>query len=765
MSPEAGITSAARVRAPAITGRGIFCPLGNNIREFTQSLMTGRDAVGLIRRFCTAEFGDRYGALMGEAQMDALDKRYPGLERRIAMAVASGEEARADAALDRYDAHRIALVFGICVGNFRDDAHDGARGEAQHGNRLQDSVHEIARRLSIEGPALAVSTACSSSAHALGLAQCILENGFADAVMVGGTGDMPVEMFAGFHALGAMGTAPCAPYSMPAGLNLGEGAGCLVLERPDGQSPPHVHGFLLGYGSSLDAYNATAPDPRGMGVALAIKRALRDAGIAARDIGYVNSHGTGTVENDKSEWLGIRKGLGDDNVSIPVSSSKSFIGHTGAAAGILEAIITLVAMEEGVVPPTLHYTRPRRLAPPDPVFSPAPRPASYRNAISCNSAFGGANAAIVLGTNAPRNGVAARRRELCVLGTGTITPAGPDRLIETWTSANGNCLAGTGRPNAQSAGRGLRVSENDLSGIKNAVYDRSLDPVAKFSIAASVLALRDSGIGVDERTSTGIGIVGAVSRVPASSIREFGDSIKQRGLAGVSSRAFSRIVMNAALGSVARHLCVHGPCSNIASGDGAGLTAVASAAMMLDRDRDTSAMLALAMDELGGASAHKQGTPGHTRIEIEGAGCVVIGAAAGANPAGTSRIGGIGLAGPGCAAEAVRAALDGLAPAQIDAVFCGLDGTNETRAIFDEAVAGVWGRAGPAAGVFDCTPAVGYAEASSSMFAFILACLAQAGRLPESVQACGHGVAMFPNIVVLSVSPGSATCAILLNRR
>src|SRR5690606_31329502 len=148
-----------------------------------------------------------------------------------------------------------------------------------------------------------------------------------------------------------------------------------------------------GYGLSADAYHETSPDPTGSGVARAIRRALEDAGLGPEKIGYVNAHGTGTLANDASEWQALRTVFGELAEKLPVSSTKSFIGHAQGAAGILEIIATLLSLSRGVVPPTLNYTVRRKNAPADPVFSERPRSHACKLAVCTNSAFGGANAA------------------------------------------------------------------------------------------------------------------------------------------------------------------------------------------------------------------------------------------------------------------------------------------------------------------------------------------------------------------------------------
>lgn len=189
----------------------------------------------------------------------------------------------------------------------------------------------------------------------------LLEGNEVEAVIVGGADAYSLFTYAGFYALGAMSENPTSPFSKDIGVSFGEGAGCMVIEsaeraRKRGAS---IHGTLLGCGTSSDAYHVTSPHPSGAGLLRAMKLALSEADLAPASIDYINAHGTGTQDNDVTETLGIRSLYENDDRIPPVSSSKSFFGHTLGAAGVLEFIVSLLGMKEGFFPPTLNFTAPR----------------------------------------------------------------------------------------------------------------------------------------------------------------------------------------------------------------------------------------------------------------------------------------------------------------------------------------------------------------------------------------------------------------------
>ena len=233
----------------------------------------------------------------------------------------------------------------------------------------------------------------------------------------------------------------------------------------------HPIGEFMGYGLSADGFHDTTPDPSGSGMARAFAAALEDAGLAPETIDYVNAHGTGTAANDAAEWRAIERAFGGFADRLPVSSSKSFLGHTQGAAGALEAVVTLLAMAHNVVPPTINLAKPRPNSPTDPVAAPRPRSHVTRHAICANAGFGGVNAALVFG---PTDEVPRPRREMPrsigLTGTGMVQDdcqvrrfvpprraARHGRVRAPARRRDGQCLDGRRLPTAHT---GLRESRS-----------------------------------------------------------------------------------------------------------------------------------------------------------------------------------------------------------------------------------------------------------------------------------------------------------------
>ncbi len=241
------------------------------------------------------------------------------------------------------------------------------------------------------------SNACASGANAVGYAFHAVRAGQADLALCGGYDPLCEFVFAGFHSLQALTTELCRPFDRNrSGLAIGEGAGTLVLEawdRARARGAP-ILGEIMGYGESNDAFHMTRPDPEGKPAALAVRRALEDAGIAPEAVDYVNAHGTGTPFNDISEALALQAALGVHGRDVPVSSSKSMIGHLLGGAGAVEGILTVLALAEGWLPPNLNYETA------DPacalrIIQKATRADQLRVALSNSFGFGGANATLV----------------------------------------------------------------------------------------------------------------------------------------------------------------------------------------------------------------------------------------------------------------------------------------------------------------------------------------------------------------------------------
>lgn len=248
------------------------------------------------------------------------------------------------------------------------------------------------------GPRLSPSTACSSGAIALAIAAAWIRSGAVDVALAGGSDALARMTFTGFHALQALSSEPCRPFDRErCGLSLGEGAGVLVLESAEHaeRRGAAVLAELAGAGLSCDASHPTAPHGEARGAVLALQGALRDAGMTADQIDYVNAHGTGTVQNDPSETFALKQVLGPAAARVAVSSTKALIGHLLGAAGAVEAIATVLAITDGYAPPTLHLSEPDPACDLDYVPRRG-RSLAIAGALSNSYGFGGNNCTLVL---------------------------------------------------------------------------------------------------------------------------------------------------------------------------------------------------------------------------------------------------------------------------------------------------------------------------------------------------------------------------------
>ncbi|MBS7458758.1 beta-ketoacyl-[acyl-carrier-protein] synthase family protein [Coralloluteibacterium stylophorae] len=304
------------------------------------------------------------------------------------------------AARARLGAARVATVVGTSTSSIgaTEEAYRRLDAEARFPDELaRPIVHTphslgdfVQRALALEGPAVTVATACSSSAKVFAQAARLLDAGFADAAVVGGVDTLCGSVLYGFNALELVAAEPCRPFDAARrGLSLGEAAGFALLVRGD-VAPDAPR--LLGYGESSDAHHMSAPHPDGLGARLAMQAALDRAGLAAGDIDYLNLHGTATPANDRVEAAVVAALFPD---TLHASSTKGWTGHTLGAAGILEAVVALGAIEHGELPGTLGLETPDPVCGPQIRREPAARP--VRHAMSTSFGFGGNNCALVFG--------------------------------------------------------------------------------------------------------------------------------------------------------------------------------------------------------------------------------------------------------------------------------------------------------------------------------------------------------------------------------
>lgn len=402
-----------------ITGMGAITPLGNSIETLWESLAAGRSGAGPITRFDPAEMETKIAAEVKDfdptSVMDRKDARRSS--RCVHLAVGAAREAITAARLkiDEFIRDRVGVVIGTGIGgadilleNYDVMRERGPRrvspffGPAM----LPDTAAgQVAIEFGARGPNMAVVSACASGIDAIGQAADMIRRGMADIMIAGGSEAIihPVVV-AAFNVMRVLSTNNEHPTqaSRPFDANrdgflLGEGSGVLVLERlEDAQRrDAPIIAEVAGYGTAADAYHLAAPPEDGNGIYRAMRMALCDASVDPAEINYINPHGTGTQVNDKIETLAVKRVFGEWAKNIPMSSTKSMMGHLMGAAGAVEAIICLLAMKAGMVPPTINLETPDPDCDLDYVPNIA-RPADIAIALSNSIGLGGHNASLVL---------------------------------------------------------------------------------------------------------------------------------------------------------------------------------------------------------------------------------------------------------------------------------------------------------------------------------------------------------------------------------
>ena len=394
------------MRRVGITGIGAICALGHDAAAIWAAARAGacgiRPIGNIPRTRLTATLAAEVEGFDATAHFDR--KRLPMLDRAARLALVAAREAMAMARLPEYAPARAGAVLGAAIGQETfDDAYRSFYGEGV--NRVPPltvprampsaPASAVSMEFGLRGPSFSIASACASATHAIGQAFHMVRSGMLDvAVTGGGDASVVVGVLKGWEALRVLSTDACRPFSRDrSGLVIGEGAAILVLEPLDAARArgAEVLAELVGFGMSADAGDLTAPSEEG--AAAAIRAALADGGLAPAEIGYVNAHGTGTRLNDRTEAAALRLVFGGH--PPPVSSSKSMMGHCMSAGGALEAVLTVQALRDRVLPPTIGF----READPECDLDVVPnvaRAARARAALSNSFAFGGLNAVLAL---------------------------------------------------------------------------------------------------------------------------------------------------------------------------------------------------------------------------------------------------------------------------------------------------------------------------------------------------------------------------------
>ena len=399
------------MRRVAITGLGAICALGRTTAEVAESLRQGRSGIAPIESTDASQLRFRNGAeVRGYSHQPYFDdRRADFIDRFAQFAVIAAREAVAGAGVEWTPELRetAAIVTGSCVGGQSTEDvgfHDVYKMGLNRVHPLtipktmaNAGASHISMEFGITGPSFTISTACSSAGHAIGQAFWMVRNSLTDLALAGGS-EAPFSfgILKAWEAMRVVSPETCRPFSKDRrGMMLGEGAGMLVLEPLEAALArgAKVHAELVGFGMSADACHITQPSADG--AAKAMRAALRDAGLAPEAIGYVNAHGTGTLANDATETAALKAVFGAHAGRLAISSTKSMHGHALGAAAALECVATVLALRDGVLPPTANYNVPDPECDLDVIPNHA-RHAQVEYAISNSFAFGGLNAVLAL---------------------------------------------------------------------------------------------------------------------------------------------------------------------------------------------------------------------------------------------------------------------------------------------------------------------------------------------------------------------------------
>ena len=360
-----------------VTGLGAVTPIGNDAPSTWRAALAGESGIDFIRSFDASELPVRIAAEVKDFDPTSVAsaKEVRKLDRNVLLALGAAREAMADAGLNGFDPTRVGIVVGSAMGGvlgileqsdvLRERGVDRVSPNFLPNVLVDSASGQLAISLGIRGPNYAIVSACATGSYAIGEAAELIKRGDADAVLAGGT-EAPLHplIFSGFIAMRGLAVEDEHPprASRPfdatrAGFVMAEGAGVLVLEELESARArgAQIYGEVLGYGASNDAHHMAQPHPDSVGVAEMMRAALARSGVEPEQVGYINAHGTSTPLGDAAETKAIKDVFGDHAYDLAVSSTKSTMGHLAGAAGAVEAMMCLLAIRDGMLPPTINY--------------------------------------------------------------------------------------------------------------------------------------------------------------------------------------------------------------------------------------------------------------------------------------------------------------------------------------------------------------------------------------------------------------------------
>ncbi|HYP97730.1 MAG TPA: beta-ketoacyl-[acyl-carrier-protein] synthase family protein [Polyangiaceae bacterium] len=598
----------------AVTGLGLVTSLAFGREQSFSRLCAGERGITEVSLFDPGGLKSRIAAEVRGLDVHAIAPHGEAEDwsRSDALAFVAAREALAQA--EHRDGSPLGLALGGTTGGMYETERALAaivpsRSTPQDARRLLDfplavSVERLARALGNVGPSATVCSACSSGAVAIALGASWLLSGRAQRVLAGGVDGLCQLTFTGFSALGAVDPEPCRPFDVArAGLTLGEGAGCLVLEL---ESSARARGvpiiaYLSGWAVASEAHHVTHPEPSGERAARVLSNALAVAGLAPTDVDYVNAHGTGTIQNDAMEARALERVFGADASRVWVSSSKAQIGHTLGAAGAIEAAITALSVNRAAVPPTVGLERPeapglRHVREPN-------QRAELRAALSSSFGFGGACAVLAFEAPSAELRVLSHKvsAEIVISGAASYGPEG--------------LLSGVDSARYLTEGAAALAQLPEPLSLLDAERSRRFGRASALLVATAERALRDAQ---REPAETGF-VVGSAFGDVERSVR-FLQKVLGQGPKFASPAEFPQLIASTGSGNASIYLGLTGPCLSVSEFATSGQSAVSVAISLLE--------LGLAPAVIAGAAEARDSIVdavlGGDGVRSEGGGFVVL---------------------------------------------------------------------------------------------------------------------------------------------
>jgi 3-oxoacyl-[acyl-carrier-protein] synthase II len=598
----------------AVTGIGVVSGAGQGKDRFTKALHKGTRCFSELKDVPKNELRATHAAICDEVQVNPDDRSLvENTDRVVHLALIALREAVDSAGLMRHPGPRTALILGTCSGgmlSIEDHYRALNRGETRlseallFAKRYYTPAKVLACAVGAGGPVMSVVTACAASAGAVAQGADLIRSGLAETVLAGGADTFALSTLAGFDALKATCAGMSTPFSQNIGLNLGEGAAFLVLEqwlhaRKRGAT---ILAEIVGSGLSNDAYHATSPDPSTRGQVAAIERAMADAGLDPSHIDYVNAHGTGTRANDHIESRTLARILGERATVVPVSSTKSMIGHCLGAAGALEAAACILGRHAGCLPPTVGFTEPRDGCGLGDYVPEPGRSFEGRIALSNSFGFGGHNACLLMDLApdedeplraAARSG---RRVRPVITGVGLVHALGLGAQPFVDTDASGIATVDRFETRDPSFRAGL-VPPVDLRRVDRRLSLKDMDRATQYTTLAARLALGDAAIKARPSVTASVGLVLGLATGATQGETHHLNAFFESGFKLERVDAFPFVVQNAVAGHAARALMLKGYNTVLSQGWGAGLAALIASAVAISESH-ADAVIAAAADEL-----------------------------------------------------------------------------------------------------------------------------------------------------------------------